>query len=51
MQMTEKIWPDFKRIIGELIDLKFDIYKYYFRELSFAKKLEILLAMVHFLIQ
>jgi hypothetical protein len=51
MQIAEKIWPDFERTIRELIDLEFDIYRYHSRELPFAKKLEMLPAMVHFLIQ
>jgi hypothetical protein len=51
MQVAEGIWPSFKRIIKEFIDLKFDIYRYYSRELFFAKKLEILPVMVYFLIQ
>jgi hypothetical protein len=38
--MAEEIWPGFKRIIREFIDLEFDIYKYHSRELPFAKKLK-----------
>jgi hypothetical protein len=34
----------------ELIDLEFDIYKYYSRELLFARKLGILLIIIYFLI-
>jgi hypothetical protein len=49
--MAEGIWPSFERIIGKLIDLEFDIYKHYSRELSFAKKLEMLLVIIHSLIQ
>jgi hypothetical protein len=51
MQVAEGIWPGFERIIGELIDLEFDMYKYYSRELFFAKKSGILPAIIHFLIQ
>jgi hypothetical protein len=49
--MAERIWPGFKRIIGELIDLKFDIYKHHSRELFFVRKSEILPAIIHSLIQ
>jgi hypothetical protein len=51
MQVAEGIWPGSKRIIKELIDLEFDIYRYHSRELSFAKKSEILPAIIHSLIQ
>jgi hypothetical protein len=51
MQVAEEIWPSFKRTIKELIDLKFDMYKYYSRKLPFAKKSGMLLAIVYFLIQ
>jgi hypothetical protein len=51
MQVAKKIWPSFKRIIRELIDLEFDMYKHHSRELFFAKKSKILPVMIHFLIQ
>jgi hypothetical protein len=49
--VAEEIWPGFERTIKKLIDLEFDIYKYHSRELPFAKKSEMLPAMIHFLIQ
>jgi hypothetical protein len=51
MQVAEKIWPGFEQIIKELIDLEFDMYKYYSRELFFAKKSKMLLVIIHSLIQ
>jgi hypothetical protein len=51
MQVAKRIWSGSERIIRELIDLEFDIYKHYSRELPFAKKLRILSVMIHFLIQ
>jgi hypothetical protein len=51
MQIAEKIWPNSERTIKKLIDLEFDIYKYHSRELSFAKKLEMLPVIIHSLIQ
>jgi hypothetical protein len=50
MQVAERIWPNFERIIGELIDLEFDMYRHYSRELPFAKKSEMLLIIIYFLI-
>jgi hypothetical protein len=50
MQVAEGIWPNSKRIIRELIDLEFDMYKYHSRELPFAKKSEMLPVMIHSLI-
>jgi hypothetical protein len=50
MQVAEGIWSNFKRIIKELIDLEFDMYKYHSRELLFAKKLGMLSVIIHFLI-
>ena len=51
MQVAEKIWPSSKRTIKKLIDLEFDMYKHHSRELPFARKLGMLLTIVHFLIQ
>jgi hypothetical protein len=45
-----RIWPSFKRTIKEFIDLEFNMYKYHSRELFFARKLEMLSVMIHFLI-
>jgi hypothetical protein len=51
MQMAEGIWPGSERTIEELIDLEFDMYKHHSRELPFARKSGMLLAIVHSLIQ